>query len=62
MWKKKVQIDDVILTAFTELSKRAISYTRLLNFPPLYLADILLELFDIIMTSYSQVKYNNYNF
>ena len=61
MWKNKVQIDDVILTAYTELSKRVISYTRLLNCPPQYLADILLELFDAIMTSYPQVKYNNYN-
>ena len=57
----KLQIDDIILPAYTDLSKRCVSYIKELECPPLYIADMLRDLADAIMTSYPEVKDNSSN-
>ena len=57
----KKQIDNVILPAYTDLSKRCVSYIRELECPPQYIADMLRDLADAIMNSYPEVKDNNSN-
>ena len=55
----KLQIDDIILPANTVLSKRCVSYIKELECPPRYIADMLRDLADAIMTSYPEVKDNS---
>ena len=55
----KLQIDNIILPAYTELSKRCVCYIKELKCPPQYIADMLRDLADAIMTSYPKVKNNN---
>ena len=55
----KLQIDEIILPAYTELSKRSVVYIKQLNCPPQYVADMLRDLADAIMTSYPEVKNKN---
>ena len=57
----KLQIDEIILPAYTELSKRSVVYIKQLNCPPQYVADMLRDLADAIMTSYPEVKNNSSN-
>ena len=57
----KLQIDNIILTAYTDLSKRCASYINELECPPQYIADMLRDLADAIMTSYPEVKDNSSN-
>ena len=57
----KQQIDDIILPAYTDLSKRCVSYIKELECPPQYIADMLRDLADGIMTSYPEVKNNSPN-
>ena len=57
----KLQIDNIILPAYTELSKRCVSYIKELECPPQYIADMLRDLADEIMTSYPEVKDNSSN-
>ena len=57
----KIQIDNVILPAYTDLSKRCVSYIKELECPPQYIADMLRDLADAIMNSYPEVKDNNSN-
>ncbi len=57
----KLQIDDIILPAYTDLSKRCVGYIKELECPPQYIADMLRDLADAIMTSYPEVKNNNSN-
>ena len=57
----KLQIDGIILPAHTELSKRCVSYIKQLECPPQYIADMLRDLADAIMTSYPEVKNNSSN-
>ena len=52
----KPQIDEIILPAYTDLSKTCVSYIKKLECPPQYIADMLRDLADAIMTSYSEVK------
>ena len=52
----KLQIDEIILPAYTDLSKRFVSYIKQLECPPQYIADILKDLADANMTSYPKVK------
>ena len=52
----KLQIDEIILPAYTDLSKRCVSYIKQLECPPQYIADMLQDLADAIMTSYPEVK------
>ena len=55
----KYQIDDIILDAYADLSKRSFSYIKKLECPPQYIADMLKDLADAIMTSYPEVKNKN---
>ena len=55
----KLQIDEIILPAYTYLSKRCVSYIKQLDCPPQYIADMLRDLADAIMTSYPEVKNKN---
>ena len=57
----KQQIDDIILPAYTDLSKRCVSYIKELECPPQYIADMLRDLADAIITSYPEVKNNSPN-
>ena len=55
----KLKINEIILPAYTDLSKRCVSYIKKLDFPPQYIADMLRDLADAIMTSYPEVKNKN---
>ena len=57
----KLQIDKIILPAYTDLSQRSVSYIKQLECPPQYIADMLRDLADAIMTSYPEVKDNSSN-
>ena len=57
----KLQIDNFILSAYTDLSKRCVAYINELECPPQYIADMLRDLADAIMTSYPEVKNNSSN-
>ena len=57
----KLQIDKIILPAYTDLSKRCVSYIKQLECPPQYIAEMLRDLADAIMTSYPEVKEKNSN-
>ena len=57
----KLQIDNIILPAYTDLSKRCVGYINELECPPQYIADMLRDLADAIMTSYPEVKNNSSN-
>ena len=61
-WKPtRLQIDNIILPAYTVLSKRCVAYIKELECPPQYIADMLRDLADEIMTSYPEVKDNSSN-
>ena len=51
-----LQIDEIILPAYTDLSKTCVSYIKKLECPPQYIADMLRDLAGPIMTSYPEVK------
>ena len=55
----KLQMDEIILPAYADLSKRCVSYIKQLECPPQYIADMLRDLADAIMTSYPEVKEKN---
>ena len=55
----KLQIDEIVLPAYTDLSKRCVSYISQLECPPQYIADMLRDLADAIMTSDPGVKEKN---
>ena len=57
----KLQIDEIILPAYTDLSKKCVSYIKQLECPPQYIADMLRDLSDAIMTLYPEVKNKNSN-
>ena len=57
----KLQIDEIILPAYTDLSKSCVSYIKQLDCPPQYIADMLRDLADAIMTLYPEVKNKNSN-
>ena len=54
----KLHINEIIFPAYTDLSKRCISYKKTLE-PPQYIADMLSDIADAIMTSYPEVKDKN---
>ena len=54
-----MQIDEIIFPLCTNLSKRCVSYIKKLDCPPQYIADMLRDLADAIMTSYPEVKNKN---
>ena len=55
----KLQIDEIILPAYTFLSRRCVSYIKQLECHPQYIADMLRDLADAIITSYPEVKNKN---
>ena len=57
----KLQIDDIILPAYTDLSQRCVAYIKELECPPQYIADMLRDLADAIMNSYPVVRDNSSN-
>ena len=57
----KLQIDEIILPAYTDLSKKCVSYIKQLGCPAEHIADMLRDLADAIMTSYPEVKNNSSN-
>ncbi len=59
----KLQIDEMILPTYTDLSKRCV-YIKQLECPLQYIANMLRDLADAIMISYPEVKKNIlfYNF
>ena len=59
-WKPtKFQIDEIILPAYSDLSKCCVSYIKQLECPPQYIADMLRDLADAIITSYPEVNDKN---
>tara|TARA_B100001057_G_scaffold87694_1_gene83630 strand:- start:249 stop:461 length:213 start_codon:yes stop_codon:yes gene_type:complete len=52
----KLQINDIILPAYTDLSKRCVSSIKELECSPQYIADLLRDLADAIMSSYPELK------
>jgi hypothetical protein len=55
----KLQIDEIILPAYTDLSKKCVSYIKQLDCPLQYIADMLSDLADAIMTAYPEIKDKN---
>ena len=55
----KLQIDNIILPAYTYLSKRCVAYINELECPPQYIADMLRDLAEAIMYSYPEFKGNS---
>ena len=47
--------------AYTDLSKQCVSHIKELECPAEYIADMLRDLTDSIMTSYPEVKHKNSN-
>ena len=56
-----LQIDKIIIPIYKKHSKKFASYNKKLKFLSQYIADVLRNLVDQIMTSYSEVKENNIN-
>ena len=52
----KKQIDEIILPAYSDLSKRCVSFIKELDCPPQYISDMLKDLAESIMTSYPEHK------
>ena len=57
----KLQIDNIILPAYNDISKNCVAYINKLECPPQYIADMLRDIADAIMTSYPEVKDNSSN-
>ena len=55
----KLQIDNIFLPAYTDLSKKCFSYINQLDCPTQNIADILRDISDAIMNSYPVIKNNN---
>ena len=59
--RDRLQIDEIILPAYTDLSKKCVSYIKQLECKPQYIAYMFRDLADAIMTSYPEVKNNSSN-
>ncbi len=57
----KLQIDNIILPAYNDISKNCVAYINMLECSPQYIADMLRDIADAIMTSYPEVKDNSSN-
>ena len=55
----KLQIDEIILPANTDLSKRCSTYINQLDCPPQYIADKMRDLAKAIINSYPEFKGNS---
>ena len=62
-WRpSKTQFDDLILPAYTFISGKCVAYIQELKCHPQYIADMIRDVADAIMTTYPEVKNNNYIF
>ena len=52
----KTKMDEIILTVCSDLSKRCVAYIKKLDCPPQYIADMLRDLSEAIMTPYPVIK------
>ena len=57
----KLQLDEIILSKYTDLSKNCVSYTYEINSPQQYIADMLRNVADAIMTSYPSIQEKNFS-
>ena len=57
----KLQIDEIILPTYKDLSKNCVSYIKQPDCPPKYIADMLRDSAVAIMTSYPEVKEKKYS-
>ena len=55
----KLQIDEIILTVYTDLSKRSATYINELGCPHQYIADMFRDLAEGIINSYPELKGNS---
>ena len=55
----KLQIDEIVLPAITDLSMRCVAYINELDCPPKYIADMLRDLAEAIMTTYPEFQGNS---
>ena len=55
----KLQIDELNLPFYTDLSKSCVPYIKQLEFPPQYMADLLRDLAEAIISSYPPVQDKN---
>ena len=54
-WKPtKDQIDNMILPAYTEMAKMSVSYINEFGCPPEYVADMLRDIADALVTSHPE--------
>ncbi len=56
---KKLQIDEIVLPTYTHLSKRCVAYINELVCPPQYIADMLKDFANAIITLYPEFKGNS---
>ena len=56
---KKLQIDEIILPTYTDLSQRCVAYIKEIDCQQQYIADMLIDLAEAIMTSYPEFKGNS---
>ena len=54
-----LQIDEITIPAYNDLSKKCFGYIRELDCPPQYIADMLRDLDEVIMNSYPKFNGNN---
>ena len=54
----KTQLDDVILPVYTDMSKKCVFYIRKVECPPKYIADMLKEIANAIISSYPEDQDN----
>ena len=54
----KLQIDEIILPEYNDLSKRCVASINEIDFPPQYILDMLRDLAQAIMNSYHEFKRN----
>ena len=54
----KLQIDEIILPAYTDLSKKCVANIKQLDCPPQYITDMLRNLTEAIMCSYPKFTGN----
>ena len=57
----KLQMDEIILPDYTDLSKKCVAYIKELDCPPQYISDMLRDLVEAIMNSYPEFKGNSYD-
>ena len=52
------QIDELILPAYTDIAKQSVSYINQFQCPPEYVADMLRDIADALITSHPESENN----